>query len=52
MEEHQKRPRLVILGGGTASLVTAFHLTNQGDWRDRFERITVYQMGGTKTPFE
>jgi uncharacterized protein with NAD-binding domain and iron-sulfur cluster len=41
----QQKKKVVILGGGTASLSTAFELTNRPDWRDRFESITVYQMG-------
>jgi uncharacterized protein with NAD-binding domain and iron-sulfur cluster len=35
---------VVILGGGMGALATAFELS-QGDWADRFERITVYQRG-------
>ena len=37
--------RLAILGGGLAGLTAAFELTNDPHWRDRFESITVYQMG-------
>jgi uncharacterized protein with NAD-binding domain and iron-sulfur cluster len=40
-----RKPTVVILGGGIASLTTAFELTSQPDWRNRFESITVYQMG-------
>jgi uncharacterized protein with NAD-binding domain and iron-sulfur cluster len=39
-----KRERVVILGGGIAALTAAFHLSRPG-WRDRFESITIYQMG-------
>ncbi|MBD2683630.1 MULTISPECIES: NAD(P)-binding protein [Nostoc] len=40
----QPRKKIVILGGGMASLTTAFELTNQPDWKEKYE-ITVYQMG-------
>ncbi len=40
----QRRPRVVVLGGGLAGLVTAWELS-QGDWRSRLESITVYQRG-------
>jgi uncharacterized protein with NAD-binding domain and iron-sulfur cluster len=36
--------RIAVLGGGAASLATAFELTRRAGHRDRFE-ITVYQMG-------
>lgn len=39
------RKKIAILGGGASSLTTAYALTSQPDWRDRFESITVYQMG-------
>lgn len=38
------RGSVAILGGGMGALATAFELT-EGNWRDRFERITVYQRG-------
>jgi len=37
-------PRVVVLGGGMAGLVTAWELS-RGDWRSRLESITVYQRG-------
>lgn len=37
--------KVAILGGGASSLTVAYELTNQPDWRDRFESITVYQQG-------
>ena len=37
--------KLVILGGGASSLSVAYALTNQPDWRSRFESITLYQLG-------
>lgn len=45
MPESSAKPKVVILGGGIGALSTAFELTDQPDWRDRFESITVYQMG-------
>ncbi len=39
------RKKVVILGGGLGSLTTALALTELSDWRERFESITVYQMG-------
>lgn len=44
MEKPSKRKKIAILGGGTASLTTAFELTNQQDWKEKFE-ITIYQLG-------
>ena len=35
---------VAILGGGMGALATAFELS-EGNWTDRFERITVYQRG-------
>jgi len=37
--------KVAILGGGASSLTVAYELTNQPDWRERFESITVYQQG-------
>lgn len=39
-----KKEKIVILGGGVASMTTAFELTNQPGWQDQYE-ITLYQMG-------
>src|SRR4051812_26195236 len=36
--------KIVILGGGIASLTTAFQLTSDPDWQQKYD-ITVYQMG-------
>ena len=36
--------KIAILGGGISALTTAFELTSQPDWQDKFD-ITVYQMG-------
>jgi uncharacterized protein with NAD-binding domain and iron-sulfur cluster len=36
--------KVAILGGGAGSLAAAFYLTDQPDWRDRYE-VTVYQQG-------
>jgi uncharacterized protein with NAD-binding domain and iron-sulfur cluster len=38
------REKVVILGGGMAALTAAFELSRPG-WRDRFQSITVHQMG-------
>ncbi len=38
------RGSVAILGGGMGALTTAFELS-EGNWTDRFERITVYQRG-------
>ncbi|HEY9608799.1 NAD(P)-binding protein, partial [Allocoleopsis sp.] len=43
MSESTKK-KIVILGGGMASLVTAFELTSQPNWQDLYD-ITVYQLG-------
>ena len=39
-----RRERIAILGGGIASLTTAFELTSQPGWSERYD-ITLYQMG-------
>jgi len=36
--------KIAILGGGVAGLTTAFHLTMEPDWQDKYD-ITVYQQG-------
>jgi len=41
----KSKPRIAIVGGGPAGLSAAFHLVGDGDWRDRFESIAVYQLG-------
>jgi len=38
------KPRVVILGGGVGAMTAAFELSRTG-WRDRYESITVYQLG-------
>lgn len=45
MENGGKKEKVVILGGGMAALTTAFELTKRKDWRERFESITIYQLG-------
>lgn len=42
---NKKKEKIVILGGGMAALTTAFALTRRKDWQDRFESITIYQLG-------
>lgn len=44
MSEIPNRKKIAILGGGMASLTTAFELTNQPDWQEKYD-ITLYQMG-------
>jgi uncharacterized protein with NAD-binding domain and iron-sulfur cluster len=36
--------RIVVLGGGLASLAAAYELTSYEGWRDRYE-VTLYQIG-------
>jgi uncharacterized protein with NAD-binding domain and iron-sulfur cluster len=36
--------KVAILGGGVGALATAWRLTSEPDWQDRYD-ITVYQMG-------
>ena len=38
------KQKVVILGGGVSSLVTAFEMTSLPDWKDHYD-ITLYQMG-------
>jgi len=38
------REKLVILGGGAAAMTAAFELSRPG-WQERFESITVHQVG-------
>ena len=40
-----KKKKLAILGGGIGSLVTAWHLTSQPNWKEIYESITIYQTG-------
>ncbi|UZN07175.1 NAD(P)-binding protein [Leptospira santarosai] len=39
-----KKEKIIILGGGLSSLVTAYEITSKPDWQDKYE-ITVYQLG-------
>jgi uncharacterized protein with NAD-binding domain and iron-sulfur cluster len=45
MKNCGKREKILILGGGVAAMTTAFELTNTPDWQERFESITVCQLG-------
>jgi uncharacterized protein with NAD-binding domain and iron-sulfur cluster len=36
--------KVAILGGGVAALVTAFEITSQPDWRERFD-LTIHSLG-------
>lgn len=44
MNTEPKKKKIVILGGGTSSVTTAMLLSKEG-WQDKFESITLYQMG-------
>jgi uncharacterized protein with NAD-binding domain and iron-sulfur cluster len=44
MAESVARQKIAILGGGIAGLSTAFELTSQPGWEQRFD-ITMYQLG-------
>lgn len=37
--------KIVILGGGVAAVSVAMQLTDDPDWREQFESITIYQLG-------
>lgn len=41
----EEKKKIAILGGGIAGLSTAYFLTRDENWRDKFESITVYQLG-------
>jgi len=45
MSQQPVPQKVAILGGGIGALATALGMTNDPDWRQRFESITVYQMG-------
>ena len=44
MAQQGKREKIAILGGGMSALSAAFELSRLG-WQERFESITVYQIG-------
>lgn len=44
MTEPVGKTRIAIIGGGVGAMTTAFELTEQPGWQDRYE-ITVYQLG-------
>ncbi|RUP26645.1 MAG: hypothetical protein EKK45_15945 [Curvibacter sp.] len=47
MNTAQKTPRkqkIAILGGGVGAMTSAFQITSEPGWQDRYE-VTVYQMG-------
>ena len=37
--------KVCILGGGIGGLATAYYLTNDRLWKDRYESVTVHQIG-------
>ncbi len=39
-----RRQKILILGGGVGAMTTAFELTDQPGWQDKYE-VTVYQLG-------
>src|SRR5580700_4834128 len=43
-EAANPKTKIAILGGGIGAMTTAFALTDQPGWQDRYD-ITVYQMG-------
>jgi uncharacterized protein with NAD-binding domain and iron-sulfur cluster len=40
----ERLPRVAVLGGGVGAVTAAFELSD-GDWRQRFDSITIYQLG-------
>jgi uncharacterized protein with NAD-binding domain and iron-sulfur cluster len=38
------RPNVIILGGGIGALTSAYFLS-EGEWRNRFQSLTIYQQG-------
>ncbi len=40
-----QQKKLAILGGGVGALTSAFEITNDPNWKEKFESITIYQMG-------
>ena len=39
------KEKVVILGGGCGAMAAAYWLTADKDWRNRFESVTLYQVG-------
>ena len=39
------KKRVVILGGGVSAVTVAMQLTDNPNWREQFESITIYQLG-------
>lgn len=37
--------KVAILGGGVGAMTATLELTSRPDWKERFESVTVYQMG-------
>ncbi len=38
------KQKIAILGGGVGAMTSAFQITSEPGWQDRYE-VTVYQMG-------
>jgi uncharacterized protein with NAD-binding domain and iron-sulfur cluster len=39
------KPNIAILGGGVSAITAAMQLSDDPQWRDHFESITIYQLG-------
>lgn len=39
-----KKEKVIILGGGLGSLVTAYEITSKPNWKEHYD-ITIYQLG-------
>lgn len=42
---NEQKKKLAILGGGVGSIVSAFEITSNPNWKDTYADITLYQMG-------
>ncbi len=42
---NEQKKKLAILGGGVGSIISAFEITSNPNWKDKYEAITIYQMG-------
>lgn len=45
MNQARNKQKLVVIGGGVSALTTILAITDQPDWKTRYESITLYQMG-------
>lgn len=44
VQSARTKQKIAILGGGVGAMTSAFKITNEPGWQDRYE-VTVYQMG-------